>query len=86
MKSTSQTGRARRERARKLLQDLGVIRHGRPTTMVQRALVEDWLSMRSQLDQLRAHRMSRRAHQAEARLVALSGKVLERLQATRRHR
>lgn len=86
MKAPSETGRAKRERARRILHDLGVIQHGRPSNVVQRALVADWLSMREQLDRLRSQRMGRKAHQAEARLIALAGKTLERLQATRKHR
>ena len=86
MKPTSQTGRARRERARQILQSLGVIQHGRPSTVVQRALVDDWISMRTQIDRLRAQPMNKAGRQTEQRLIALSGKVLERLASTRKHR
>ena len=82
----SETHRARTERARKILADLGVTRHGRPATMVQRALVEDWVSMRVQIEELRAKPMSPTARATEARLIALSNKTLERLAATRSHR
>ncbi len=54
--------------------------------MVQRALVEDWVSMRVQIEELRARPMSPTARATEARLIALSNKTLERLAVTRSHR
>ena len=65
---------------------MGVVRHGRPASVVQRALVEDWVSMRVQIEELRARPMSPTARATEARLIALSNKTLERLAATRSHR
>jgi hypothetical protein len=71
--------RPEREHDKKILTDLGLKLHGRQPSVVQRMLLDDLRRTREDLDRLRTRPMTKESRRTEHVLIALTGRLLDRL-------